>query len=200
MRRQDSGSSEPALFDLPLVVDPQVASEADRKVGTTAGRKRSEPEHEAEQIELPSGRDEPSAAVDERTPGALLARRFRAGLLDGAIIAAGLAVLLAGASRLGAPVRLVDWPAYLLPALEFSFLYVVFSITFWRRTPGMAQAGLTVGASHGDGVTPGQAVRRWVGGIFTLSLGGLPTLLALRDGRSLADRISGLRTRQEPSA
>lgn len=199
MRRQDTGSPETELFDLPLVVDPQVASEADREVAGGAARARREaaPEPEAEQIDLPTPTAAPAESGPEpgaAQPESLLARRLQAGLLDTAFHLAALAALIVGASALGAPFRPAGWPAYLLPLLEFSFLYTVFSITFWGRTPGMARAGLAVRASRAGAVTLGQAAGRWLGGVATLAFLGVPALLALRDGRSAADLLSGGRT------
>ena len=95
--------------------------------------------------------------------------------------------------RLGVPLDATTWPGFLLPLVEFSFLYTVFSIAFWGRTPGMVHARLRLTGAGDGSATLGQAIGRWLGGILTVALLGLPALLALLDGRSLTDRLSGLR-------
>jgi hypothetical protein len=45
-------------------------------------------------------------------------------------------------------------------------------------------------APGGVSLTFAQTARRWLGGLVTLALLGLPTLLAALGGRSLADLVS----------
>lgn len=82
----------------------------------------------------------------------------------------------------------------------FSFLYTVIPLAFWGRTLGMTRVGLV--ASGGDepqgALTFGQTALRWSGGLLTVALLGLPSLLALLGGRSLTDRLSGSRTWRLP--
>ena len=74
--------------------------------------------------------------------------------------------------------------------LTFSFLYTVLPLAFWGHTPGMAWAGITSRNQDGEALTFDQTARRWLGGLVTALLLGLP-LMALIKGRSLADLISG---------
>ena len=200
MRRQDSGSTDLALFDLPLVVDPEVANEADREVADGSARARRanpEPERAPEQIDLP-----PAAELAEGPEGtatgppvaAHLASRLRAGIVDGALSVGALALVVVGASRMDVALDTTTWPGFLVPVAVFSILYTIFSIAFWGRTPGMAQAGLRLTNARDASPTVGQAAGRWLGTVLTFALLGLPALLALRDGQSLADRMSGLGT------
>lgn len=194
MRRSSQTSRELALFDLPLVVDPEIADEAEREGAGRVERASRPAIAEAEQIELPAAAEE--GAVEEpaeRLPATPMRRRLLAGTIDSAASGVALGLLLAGASMLGAPARAADWPAYLLAILVFSFFYVVFSLSFWGRTPGMLAAGLAVRSRHDPAVTTGQAALRWVGGVATVALLGLPALLALLDQRSPADYLSGTR-------
>ncbi len=195
MRRSFSTTREPALFDLPLVVDPEIAEEAGLEVDRTAERDPRPPIAEAEQIDLPAAapvaaEEDASEGLAERLSAGLLPQRLLAGAIDSAVCGVALGVLVAGASMLGAPPRAVDGPAYLLALLLFSFFYVVFSLVFWGRTPGMLRAGLAARSRRGRPLSPSQAALRWLGGVATVALLGLPTLLALHDRRSLADYLS----------
>lgn len=197
MRRHGQTSREPALFDLPLVVDPELAGKVDR-LDDSDELPSPEPTVEAEQIELTAEpAAEPAEAASEPRPATLIRRRLQAGIIDTAVGAAALGALFYGTAELGAPARPSDWPAYVVVILEFTFLYAVFSTVFWGRTPGMMRAHLVAGPVDGGGLTLGRAVLRWLGGVATVALLGLPTLLVLHEGRSLADHLSGSRT--EPS-
>jgi hypothetical protein len=99
-------------------------------------------------------------------------------------------ILLVGARLLGVAAGYDDWPALTVFLLAFSFLYSVLPLAFWGRTPGMAWAGLVARAPGGVSLTFAQTARRWLGGLVTLALLGLPTLLAALGGRSLADLVS----------
>ncbi len=180
------------LFDLPLVVEPEIADEADRDVKDEVRRSSSAPDVGAEQIELPEA-DDATAAGEERVEHlaeSLTRRRFMAGIFDTGVSGLALALLLAGAAALGAPAMLGDWPAYLLTVLEFSFVYVVFSLTFWGKTPGMVRAHLKVGRESDGQPGARRAMLRWLGGVATVLLLGLPTLALLRGRRPLADLLS----------
>ncbi|MDX1632867.1 MAG: RDD family protein, partial [Thermoanaerobaculia bacterium] len=74
--------------------------------------------------------------------------------------------------------------------LAFSFFYTVIPLAFWRATPGMTARDLVSRAEGGEPLTFGQATRRWLGGVLTVILVGIPAL-ALLTGRSLGDRWSG---------
>ena len=196
MRRHGQTSRELELFDLPLAVDPEIAEEADREIKRGVGRKAPEPAVGAEQIDLLAATENeaaPREQPEERPRAPHIRRRYLAGVFDAGISAVAFATLVVGTAEIGGLVRTADWPAYLFVVLEFSFLYVVFSVTFWGRTPGMARARLIVRGRNGQAATLGQAARRWLGGVLTVALLGLPTLLALGGRGSLADLLSGSR-------
>lgn len=133
----------------------------------------------------------PAPAVD--LPEAALPARFKAASADLVVLAAVAALSLVGTLRLGVAVHWTDWPAFAAFLLAFSFLYSVISLAFWGQTPGMVWAGIVARSEDTEPLAFGQTARRWIGGLVTLALAGLPGLLAL-GGRSLADRISGSRT------
>lgn len=128
--------------------------------------------------------------------------RLAASLLDG-----GMLLVVAAGAILGAYLLGVRWDAADLPALGmfllvFSFVYSVMPLAFWGRTPGMALARLLSRGADGGPLTFGQTALRWLGGLVTVALAGLPLLLALPGlgGRSLADRLSGSHTWLQPDA
>ncbi|MDX1383904.1 MAG: RDD family protein [Thermoanaerobaculia bacterium] len=135
------------------------------------------------------GHERPLEAGAE--PAGLLARRVVAGLIDVAVAGVALGALVTGVALMGLSPRLWQAPAYSLVLALFSFLYLVLSLAFWGQTPGMAQQRIRARTDDGHPLTFGQAGLRWLGGTATVLLLGLPTLLALRDGGSLADRMSG---------
>lgn len=131
---------------------------------------------------------------------ASLGARWRAGGLDLALHAALALALAVGSRLLGAPLEGIEMLGLAVFLAVFSFLYTVIPLAFWGRTLGMMRAGLV--ASGGDGaqgsLTFGQTALRWTGGLLTVALLGLPSLLALLGGRSLTDRLSGSRTWRLP--
>lgn len=131
---------------------------------------------------------------------ASLGARWRAGGLDLALHAALALALAVGSRLLGAPLEGIEMLGLAAFLAVFSFLYTVIPLAFWGRTLGMMRAGLV--ASGGDGaqgaLTFGQTALRWTGGLLTVALLGLPSLLALLGGRSLTDRLSGSRTWRLP--
>lgn len=206
---------EPSLFDLPLDGRVPVEEEGeDRAAGarsTESGAEREPwgagagarrvaerppPEEAPEPLELfdrsaeaPRGPAAAAGTARSREP-APLASRYLAGLADLAVHLALAVALLFGARVLGAAAGLADWPAIALFLVVFSFLYTVLPLAFWGQTPGMAWAGL-VARSPGDAnLAFGQSARRWLGGLLTAALLGLPALLAAGGRRSLADRLS----------
>lgn len=200
MRRSTQPADDSALFDLPLVAEPELPNRQRRrpegKSGTAAPA--AAVTADAEQIslpqeEVPAGTEPEPSAEDESSSTGLVLRRLAAGALDVALLAAALALPLAGAAALGARPALANWPAYLLVALVLSFFYSVFSVLFWGRTPGMARMGLVAHSTGESPLTISRAVLRWLGGVCTVALLGLPTLLDLGGGGSLGDRISGSR-------
>ncbi len=124
---------------------------------------------------------------------AFVGDRLLGGLADLAaqLIALGLAI--AATHSIGVVVTVADWMPFGVLALVFSFLYWAVPLAFWGQTPGMAWVGHVARSSNGEPLSFGQTFLRWLGSVLTLTLAGLPLLLALT-GRSLTDRISGSQT------
>jgi uncharacterized RDD family membrane protein YckC len=199
-RRPDNPDDpeEPLLFDLPLAAGAGEPEEPpiERKRPVRESRAAAPPPPE-----LPLSRSGPVAVPDLDDEGfeaeepagdgsAGRARRLASGLADLVVHAAlGVAAVL-GVRGLGVRPDLSQWPAFALFVLTFSFLYTVLPLAFWGHTPGMAWAGITSRNQDGEALTFDQTARRWLGGLITALLLGLP-LLVLIKGRSLADLVSG---------
>lgn len=144
---------------------------------------------------LNEGREEPLLGPPPAEPSPpSLGDRLLAGLADVAILAGVGLTLVGGAWILGVPPAAGHLPPLALALLTFSLLFSVVPLAFWGRTPGMAWRGIT---ARGPGLGPltfGQSGRRWLGGLLTCLLLGLPLLLAALAGGSLADRMSGSRS------
>jgi hypothetical protein len=83
-------------------------------------------------------------------------------------------------------------PGFAVLLLVVSLFYTVVPLAFWGRTPGMAALGLACRGDDGQPLAFAEAGRRWLGGLLTVLLLGLPALLLLAGSRrSLADRLSG---------
>lgn len=205
MRRSDeTPPEEPLLFDLPL--EPPGRSETGRGEASheeppRAPRRRTATE-EARLALLQPVADPPArergaradADMDDGDDRPRLAGRFAAGGADLLLHAAvGVGSLAGLRFLLGVQPALSDWPAVLLFLLSFSFLYTVVPLAFWGHTLGMAWAGLTSHNQDGEPLTFDQTVRRWLGGLITTGLLGLPLLLT-GGGRSFADFVSGSET------
>jgi hypothetical protein len=143
--------------------------------------------------------DEDAAAGPRPAPRgpvpAPFSARLTAALADLGVHAAVAGAGWLGAHLLGARLDTADLPALAVYLLAFSFLYAVVSLAFWGRTPGMTAAGVVSRGPGGGPLTFGQTGLRWLAGVLTAALCGLPLLVALT-GRSLADRLSGSRTLQ----
>lgn len=197
MKKKSTGPEELPLFDLPLRESP-----AEPRPQRSAAAKARAPERRPaaavsldEQLQL-SELEEIAAAEPGVAAKATIGDRFFAGLAD--LLLHGLVVGLASLAVLliGHPVGWRELPPFLVFGLLFSFLYSVFSLAFWGQTPGMAWAGHLARSVTGEPLTFGQTMLRWLGGLLTLALAGLPLLLALAGGRSLSDRISDSKTLQ----
>lgn len=114
-----------------------------------------------------------------------------AGLLDLAVAASVLTIVLAVVRWMGVEPRFGAWPAYATFLLAFSFLYFVIPLSFWGQTPGMSWAGIAARWDEDLPLSFGQSTQRWIGAILSLLLLGLPVLFG---ERTLADRISGTTT------
>ncbi|HYG62293.1 MAG TPA: RDD family protein [Thermoanaerobaculia bacterium] len=208
MRRSDeTPPEEQLLFDLPL--EPPARGEAARKPAPRAPReerpeepslpyeepprapRRRSATEEARIALLQPVADPPAHEDDTEEERPRLASRLAGGGADLLLHAAvGVASLVGLRFLLGVQPALSDWPAVLLFLLSFSFLYTVVPLAFWGHTLGMAWAGLTSHNRDGEPLTFDQTVRRWMGGLITSGLLGLPLLLT-GGGRSLADFLSG---------
>jgi uncharacterized RDD family membrane protein YckC len=200
MRRQEQEpTDEPLLFDLPL--EPERSRSAPVSPGAPGSAERKRASRPA-QPAVPEPEPDLGAILDETGPGirdadrpdrAGIGSRLAAGAADLLIHASvGVGVLL-GCRYLGVRPVLSDWPALALFLLSFSFLYTVVPLAFWGHTPGMAWAGLDARSRDGEPLAFDQTARRWLGGIVTSLLLGLPLILAL-GGRSLSDLLSGSET------
>lgn len=132
-----------------------------------------------------------------------LGRRWRAGGFDLAIHGALGLILLAGSRILGTPLSALENLGVAVFLAVFSFLYTVIPLAFWGQTPGMVRAGLVARSLEGQGgeagaLTFGQTALRWLSGLLTVALLGLPSLLVWVGGRSLTDRLSGSQTWHVP--
>jgi uncharacterized RDD family membrane protein YckC len=212
---------EPSLFDLPLV--PEEAEprrrEPPRPAAGPARRPPAAPSPERPLLpfddaaaesrrteggpdtgwEGPGEESPPWEREEGAAPGAAGPVRapFGARLVAVAVDAAALAAV-GGVGMLGMVLLGVELGGRALPGLGafllvFSFAYSVIPLAFWGATPGMAAAGLVARGADGGGLTFGQTGLRWLAGLATLALAGLPLLLAL-GGRSPADHLSGSST------
>jgi uncharacterized RDD family membrane protein YckC len=186
---------EPLLFDLPLDAAAErrrtpLPVERKRPVApapvspATAGPEQDDAEELAEREE---------ADVPPAGGGTGAGSRIAAGAADLLVHAAVAVVLLVGTRMLGVRPNLEDWPALAVFLVAFSFLYMVVPLAFWGHTLGMAWAGLVARNRDGEALTFDQTARRWLGGVLTLGLLGLPLLLT-GARRSLTDLISGSKT------
>ena len=205
------------LFDLPLgppsEADPQPAPAADdepdlaSKAPTSPPPEVSSPPPEInappiaatprqdqEPVEAPAPRAAEAYVEAEAAPpgpptAATLGRRILSGGADVLVHAGALATAVLGLDFMGIEHDLANIVPLLLLVLSFSFLYTVISLSFWGQTAGMAWLGIAARQSPQFPISFAQATLRWVGGLVTFCLAGLPLLLALGGG-SLSDRIS----------
>jgi uncharacterized RDD family membrane protein YckC len=151
-------------------------------------------EAEAETTVAPLEDLEPATARPEpepREPGPppSLPQRLLAGVADLVLHMAVLAATLVGESLLGLQPEPRQWPGFAVFLICFSFLYTTVPLAFWGQTPGMAWRGLRARDAGDRPLAFGQTALRWLGGLLTVALAGLPAFLALAGG-SLADRLS----------
>lgn len=201
MRHDEEPQDEPLLFDLPL--EPERGRSAAAPSAPSSERKRApraappeprqpavpEPAFDEPDEELPAG----GARATGRTGRAGFGSRISAAGADLVVHAAVAMGVLVGCRLMGVHPVLSDWPAVALFLMSFSFLYTVVPLAFWGHTPGMAWVGLDARSRDGEPLAFDQTARRWIGGLLTLLLLGLPLLLAF-GGRSLSDLLSGSET------
>ena len=186
-RRKDlTSTAGPLLFDLPLE-EPLVPAE------------ESPPEELVEPADPPTGQDEDQEALALAREPVLagIGPRLLGGMADLLVHAGVMAAVALGLYAMAATPRLDHWPALGVLLLTFSFLYTVVSLAFWGQTAGMAWCELFSRDRLSRPLTFRQACLRWLGGLVSVLLAGLPVLLAYR-GTSLADLMSASVTLQQP--
>lgn len=189
---------EPLLFDLPSAEEHKPVRReavARREAQSTTGTPRED--RGAKVVPLFPGSIATAASVlDAATvvsADSSLGRRLAAATISGSLQAIGLGVTAALAWRMLPPGSEMAWLPFGFFALLWSCAFTAIPLAFFRRTAGMAVVGLRASSLDRSPLSFGQAFRRWLGGLLTVLLAGLPGLLATR-GRSLADRLSGSRT------
>lgn len=189
--------------DLPLFPDTPVEHEPERPQ-----TEHPSPEREPETREYlpPLALEKPTPEtlpLDEPEPlpipapvpaSASLGARWKAGLFDLLLHTVLGLFLLAGSWFLGARIGGLENLGVATFLVVFSFLYSAIPLAFWGQTPGMGWAGLVAATGEDGALAFGQTALRWLGGLLTVALLGLPSLLVLAGGRSLTDRLSGSRT------
>jgi uncharacterized RDD family membrane protein YckC len=185
---------EPLLFDLPLAA-PGSSEEPEEELPITPKRRASAETRRTGPVPVPEpeDREEARPAPSPRSEFAGPVRRIAAGFADLIVHAAVGVLALLGCRWLEVQPEVREWPAFAAFLLAFSFLYTVLPLAFWGHTPGMAWAAITSRNRDGEPLTFDQTVRRWLGGLLTLALVGLPVLLGF-GGRTLTDWISGSAT------
>lgn len=180
---------EPGLFDdLPLQQDPER-----RRAPVVTEEPRAKPTPES--LPLFSDDAEPSpideVSHSESLPHVPFKARLAAGVIDlGVILGVMLAVWI-GLWSLGVDLDLMGRVLVLVFLLPFSFLYQIFPLAFWGRTPGMARVGIVARSHDGEALSFSQAALRWLASVLTIAFLGLPLILTATTGQSLADRLSG---------
>jgi uncharacterized RDD family membrane protein YckC len=132
-------------------------------------------------------------AAEPANSHAARGRRLLAGCADLAVHLALLVGVVGAGRAFGVRPNVNDWPGLLLFLLAFSFFYTVVPLAFWGHTLGMAWSGIVAHNRDGEPLSFDQTARRWLGGLLTLALAGLPLALAFR-GRTLTDLLSGSET------
>ena len=127
---------------------------------------------------------------EEEEEGSVV-ERILGGVADLTLHAAVALILLAGTAMAGVRPSWTKLFPLGLFLLVFSFLYGAVALAFWGATPGMAWRRLSTRGSDGEALSFPQAFRRWLGGLLTLLLAGLPLLPLLWGARALSDRLSG---------
>jgi uncharacterized RDD family membrane protein YckC len=185
---------EPLLFDLPLAA-PGSEEEPEEELPVTPKRRAAAETRRMGPVPVPEpvDREESRPTPGPRSEFAGRVRRLAAGVADLIVHAAVGVLALLGCRWLEVQPEVREWPAFALFLLSFSFLYTVLPLAFWGHTPGMAWAAITSRNRDGEPLTFDQTVRRWLGGLLTLALVGLPILLAF-GGRTLTDWLSGSAT------
>lgn len=204
-QRHHGTQEELPLFDFPLdaegepsAIDPESDSADEPAPRRTAKRRDSVPNlHLVPKPPAAAPAAVPTVVaprIDGGSSPPPLGRRLLAGAIDLGAQALAITIAFAGVRLLGVVPSAASTVPFALLALVFSFLYCVVPLAFWGRTPGMAMARAHARSLDDQPLSVGQTILRWLGALLTLTLAGLPALLALVGGRSLADQISGSKT------
>lgn len=200
-QRHQGSQEELPLFDFPL--EGAGLDSADPPADELAARRAAKRRDAAPNLHLVPKPQAPAPTAPAVVPGtdgepdgkpAGAVTRLLSGLADLGAHALVLALSFAGVLWLGVIPTAASAPPFAILALVFSFLYCVVPLAFWGRTPGMTLAGEIARSLDDQPLSLGQTILRWLGALVTLALAGLPTLLALGGGRSLADLVSGSKT------
>lgn len=217
MSGSSHGQQGPRLFDdLPLRTDP--AAEKPAPGARSPARKdRAQPQDQAPAKPLPlfsaagepqrTEKDPPPRSASKVSPSSTeavtrpiwkpglpaLARQV-AGCIDFAVLLAVLVLARLGLWSLGITLEGKDALPIAAFLLTFSFLYHVFPLAFWGRTPGMARVGIVVRNLDGRSLTFAQTAVRWLSAVLTAATLGLPWILPAFRNISLADQLSRSRT------
>lgn len=206
-RRQKRDVHQPGLFDdFELRPEPREpppeetdADGPDERVAEPVAEK-IEAEPAVGQPESLGTDPEHDAGPRQRVPvSAGVRARYFGGLVDLFVHVVLMAIVLVLVRLMGVEPQGSEVVPFALLSLVFSLFYTVIPLAFWGQTPGMAAAGITARAEDGGPMSFSQASRRWIGGLLTTGLLGLPLLLAL-SGRSLGDRLSRSETFESDSS
>jgi uncharacterized RDD family membrane protein YckC len=142
-----------------------------------------EPKLEPEKVESPPEKEPEIEDVD------LSRARLVAGLADLGVVLAVAVSAFVCVALMGVALTPLPWAPMALFLTAFSFLYCVFPLAFWGRTPGMAWQGLRAKNLDGRSLSFGQTAWRWLAGLLTVVTFGLPLVLTLK-GTYLSDLLS----------
>ena len=172
--RKSAAPDSPRLEELSILFDEAPGEKSPKP----------EPKPEVEPEPRPEeARAEPQDEVD------LPRSRLLSGLLDlGVVVAVAISAVVCVA-LMGVDLTPMPWAPMALFLTAFSFLYCVFPLAFWGRTPGMAALGLRARSLDGRSLSFGQTAWRWLAGLITVLTFGLPLVLTLK-GTYLSDLLS----------
>ena len=214
MSSSPSTPDDPGLFDdLPLhaeeppsrVASPPAPFKAEPSLAGTADKKPSSNVAPSEELLLlfeEDSQDQPSSPGSklelegaesppekEKEEVDLARSRLVAGLLDLGVVLAVAITAFVCVALMGVSLSPLPWAPVALFLTAFSFLYCVFPLAFWGRTPGMASLGLRARSLDGRSLSFAQTAWRWLAGLLTVVSFGLPLILILK-GTYLSDLLS----------
>ena len=155
---------------------------------------QEEPDEEASQLEPKLEPDKAESPPEKEKKLEIKAvdlsrSRLVAGLADLGVVLAVAVTAFVCVALMGVALTPLPWAPMALFLTAFSFLYCVFPLAFWGRTPGMAWQGLRAKNLDGRSLSFGQTAWRWLAGLLTVVTFGLPLVLTLK-GTYLSDLLS----------